>query len=177
MWTNYWGTVSSGKSLKLLSSYLDKKRKHPEETVLLKPGFDSRTSGVFTRFGSVEVTPDLILNEENRLAWLKLLENKTYFFIDECQFLDERTINHLATYNLEDNKYFETYGLRNNFQGEMWESTKRIFNLCDSLVEIPTDCEICKKRKASWNKNLKKDATEDEPGFHYIPVCAKCFND
>ena len=177
MWTNYWGTVSSGKSLKLLSNYLDKKRKFPEETVLLKPGFDSRTPGVYTRFGSVEIEADLILNEENRLAWLKLLEKKSYFFIDEIQFVDIRTINHIIRFNREPDKHFFTYGLRNNFQGNMWEPIKLVFNHCDYIIEIETDCEICKTKKASWNKNLRKDAQDDEVGFHYIPVCAKCFYD
>ncbi len=80
MWTYYHGVVAGGKSLSLLAAYLDKKRKYPEETVLVKPGFDSRTDGIFTRFGSVEVQPDIILKPENKLNWLYALKKKKYFF-------------------------------------------------------------------------------------------------
>jgi len=105
-----------------------------------------------------------------------LLKEKTYFFVDEMQFIDERTLEHIIKANKDNTKHFYTYGLRNDFKGEMWPIINKVMNLCDSIIEICSECSICKKRKASFNKNLKQNAKENELGFHYAAACSQCFN-
>lgn len=177
MWYFNHGTVGSGKSLNLLSKYLDKKRKYPEQTVLIKPQMDSRTSGVYTRFGPMEVSADLSAGPHNRLEWLWLLEKKKYFFIDELQFYAPKVLYDINNYNTRYNKtkFFYTYGLRNDFLKNMWATIAYTLNKCDEIKEIKSECEICKASKAVFNKKTAGDFTRNELGFNYIGVCGECY--
>ena len=173
----YYGVVNSGKSLHLLSSYLTEKRKGEGEVKLIKPGFDTRTEGVYTRFGNVEMRPDLIVEEnnpENRLCWLNILSKGTTFFIDELQFFSPKYVEDILKNKTVD-QVFNIYGLRNDFYGNMWESVALIMNFADEITEIKTHCELCKVKKASFNMKISDSLEINDPGFHYIPVCRDCF--
>lgn len=171
----YHGCIGSGKSLHLLNSYLTSIRKHnPEEVCLVKPASDTRTAGVFTRFGNIEVDVDINYSWDTRLDWLLALTKKKIFFIDETQFMPEGFVETIFKQR-QPNQEFHLYGLKNDYLGVMWEPIKYIMNVADEIVEIPTNCDICKTNKASFNKKTDSSKQGNQVGFHYIPVCWKCF--
>lgn len=170
----YFGTVGSGKSLHLISSYLNELRRRPEnEVALVKPLVDNRTSGIYTRFGNQEIEPTHVFGS-SRLEWLHLLEKKKYVFIDEIQFFPPEALMDIYQARKPGNEY-HLYGLRNDFLGSMWPSMKCAFNLADTIHEVSTFCDMCKERKASFNKKVGTCKHATDPGFHYIPVCWECF--
>lgn len=167
----YWGTVGSGKSLRLLSSYLNDKRRHEDELTLVKPAFDTRTAGVYTRFGNVEVEADISLNKETKLTFIHALTNKKIFYIDEAQFIPVEYLELILKYR-KPGMVFHIYGLRNDFNRNLWPSTCWLLNYADEIIEVPTLCEKCNE-KASFN--IKTSQTEEQVGFHYASVCWKCY--
>ena len=171
----YYGTVGSGKSLNLISSYLNELRKRPESNVaLIKPDIDTRTSGIYTRFGDMEIQPTFIYSEAKRLDWLYLLEKKKVFFIDEWQFFGVLASKDIIN-SIKHDQQFHIYGLRNDFLGSPWPAVQHIMNHADQIIEIETHCDICKNKKASYNKKLSGSMVNNEVGFQYIPVCRECF--
>lgn len=169
----YYGMVGSGKSLNLISSYLTElRRSDADEVALIKPEVDTRTPGIYTRFGNQEIAPTFVYSQVNRLNWLHLLEKKSIFFIDEFQFFPEDIYKDIIKLS---NKQFYIYGLRNDFLGNIWPSVQHIMNHADHIVEIETHCDLCKKKKASYNRKLSGSMTENEVGFQYVPVCRECF--
>ena len=166
----YYGTVGSGKSMHLIAEYLNTKRRFPEKNVcLMKPASDTRTDGVFTRFGNIEIKADILVSEEH--PWPDIHKYDT-FFIDEAQFIPEWVINTAFMYSYD----WHFYGLRNDSNKKMWPSILKLMNYADELIELPTVCEICKKNKASFNKSLKRlEDAQHSLGFHFIPVCGNCY--
>lgn len=171
----YYGTVGSGKSMHLIANYLDTKRRFPEKDVVLcKPACDTRTVGVYTRFGDLEVPVDVLLDEDVPY-WH--LANADYLFIDEVQFIPESFLNQLrhAHFGIS-NVIINAYGLRNDSNKVMWPAVKWLMNNADELIELPTLCDICKINRASFNKALNAiDNAQHSIGFHFIPVCGKCY--
>jgi len=175
----YYGTVGSGKSMHLIAEYLNMKRKFPEKVVkLCKPASDTRTNGVYTRFGDVEISADYLVKpldfscEESHDAFI---QSADIFFIDEAQFIPECFVNDCC-YQSRFGYEFHFYGLRNDIRKHMWPSINTLMNNADYIIELPTTCELCKKQKASFNKALKPvEDAQNSPGFHFIPVCGSCW--
>lgn len=170
----YYGTVGAGKSLHLINNYLNTKRLNKHAWVgLYKPEKDSRTSSVFTRFGNVEVKPDELIANINKY---KFHENKYWadiLFVDEAQFIPEVVVK-LASKRKD--QLFQFYGLRNDSNKKMWPSIKALMNFADEIIELPSICEICKTKKASFNKCLKEGINpQHAPGFDFIGVCGECY--
>lgn len=172
----HYGPIGSGKSQHLISSYINELRRRPDgEVCLLKPASDTRTAGVFTRFGNIEVEPDIRYGDsESRLQWLLALDKKKAFFLDEVQFLPEDMIKEIF-WKRKSGQIFFLYGLKNDYLGTMWNSVQVAMNIADEIIEIPTFCEVCNKRKASFNRKDDKTLEGNQVGFHYTPVCWKCF--
>lgn len=168
----YYGTVGSGKSMHLIADYLNAKRRFPEKKIwLCKPVADTRTQGVYTRFGNMEVAVDYFI-PDNVLDSTQELHTVDMYFVDEAQFVPEWFINTAIMYSYD----WRFYGLRNDVNKKMWPSVSLLMSFAAEIIELPTICDICKDNKASFNKSIKKvDDPQNSLGFHFIPVCHECW--
>lgn len=114
-------------------------------------------------------------------AYMKDAKNIACVLIDEAQFLTKEQVDQLG--NIVDilNIPVLAYGLRTDFQGNLFEGSSRLLAIADILTELKTVC-FCGK-KAIMNLRLDKDGkklttgTQVEIGGNdrYISVCRKHF--
>lgn len=168
-----WGTVGSGKTLRLLENYQNLKRWNPEGVKLLKPKEDTRTVGVYTRFSNLEIPADFIIDNEDKETFISFVSNPNYkcIIIDEIQFVNPDFADIL--FSEAKNKSIFCYGLRNDFKLNMWPIITKLINLADSVEEKESLCAKCHINKASFNVSLNPNGPEK--GFHYLGVCSQCY--
>lgn len=124
--------------------------------LLLKPSIDNRfeaeTPQVISRIG---IKADCIKFDKTQ-SIIKLFETENskkkidVIIVDECQFATTRQIEELRriAYDIP----VLCYGLLTNFKTELFEGSKRLVELADSLQEVKTICTC--GRKASVNARL-----------------------
>ena len=77
-------------------------------------------------------------------------------FIDEAQFLSKKQVHNLGRIADELNIPVMCYGIRTDFQGELFEGSKELLALADNLKELKTICSLCDK-KATMVVRINQD--------------------
>lgn len=101
--------------------------------------------------------------------------------VDECQFLCARQIDELRKVVDELNIPVLCYGLKTDFQTNLFESSKRLVELSDSMQEIKTVCSCGRKAlfNARFNSNGKiltsGEVIQVGDIDIYKPMCSKCY--
>ncbi len=150
---------------------------------LIKPDVDKRDSEakVVSRIG-LSAPCETISKEDNLYD---MFSEKHYdcdvVIADECQFFTKEHIDSLRLIVDE----FETpvlcFGLRTDFRTNLFEASKRLFELADSITELKTICEC--GSKATVNARIALDGkviTEGEQVMlggdeSYVAMCHRCF--
>ena len=103
--------------------------------------------------------------------------------MDEAQFLSKSVIDQLRAIASVQNIPVICYGLRTDFRGNLFEGSKRLFEVADSIEEIKTTCTFC-NRKAIFNlKLVEGKPTLTGPSIElgaeekYLPACASCYRE
>jgi thymidine kinase len=176
-----YGTVGSAKTLNLLAvahSY----RQQGKKILLLKPEMDTRfgKDAIRSRSG-LEKEADLLITSQTRLTPPQV-EGLHCILVDEAQFLSEAFIDHLATLTRDHHVPVICYGLRSDFKTRLFEGSKRLMELADSIEEIKTTCHYC-NRKAVFNlKFVNSKAVTEGPSIElgaeekYLPACRTCYS-
>jgi thymidine kinase len=123
----------------------------------------------------MEILPDTWEQE-------RITEVIQYLLIDEAQFLSKTQVNELT--NIVDTLGINVvcWGLRTDFQTNLFEGSKRLFEVADTLDEMVTICDC--GAKATINARLDSlgkiflsgQQIEMEGGeIHYQSMCRKCF--
>jgi thymidine kinase len=177
-----YGTVGSAKTLNLLAVTHNYQQQN-KAVILLKPKLD-------IRFGSEDVSSRAGLTKKADL----LLTEDTVFdshnfagtdciVVDEAQFLSKSVIDQLRAIASVQNIPVICYGLRTDFRGNLFEGSKRLFEVADSIEEIKTTCTFC-NRKAIFNlKLVEGKPTLTGPSIElgaeekYLPACASCYRE
>lgn len=179
-----YGTVFSAKSLNLLATAHNYETQG-KKVLLLIPKMDTRSAGnIATRAGlqmeaeAVDVDTNVldIFNEH-----LKMKEHIDCVLVDEAQMLQPHHIDEMREIATAYNTPVICYGLRVSYTLELFEASKRLFELSDKLEEIKTICWFCNS-KATHNLKLVNGRPEykgnpiDIGGLEkYVPVCYKCY--
>ena len=100
--------------------------------------------------------------------------------VDEAQFLSESQVDELR--ELADNGVMVMcYGLKNNYTGRLFEGSKRIIEVCDTIREIQSMCTRCGSKatvnaRYSGNKIVYEGNIIDIGGEEkYTALCHKCW--
>jgi len=101
--------------------------------------------------------------------------------VDEAQFLTEPQVWQLARLADQTSIPVLCYGLRTDFQGELFPGAKLLLGIADSLVELKAVCHC--GRKSSMNLRVDesgaavKQGTQTEIGGNdrYVALCRKHF--
>ena len=181
-----YGAMGSSKTAQALMCQFNYKQKG-FNVFLFKPIIDNRYSKdgqsmVWSRIGlsSPCYEFDKESNFFNICEKLKIGGEKDVIIVDECQFLTKEQVNQLKDISL--NIPVLCYGLLTNYKTELFEGSKRLVELADSLMEIKCICKC--GRKATINVRLVngKVATEGEEIMidadeSYESMCYKCYKD
>lgn len=176
-----YGVMGSSKTANALMcrfNYLQKGK----NVLLMKSAIDTREkiSTVTSRIGisapcyAFEPKDNLIDVFENLNKQKKI----DIVIVDECQFCTKKQIEHLR--QIAEDIPVLCYGLKTNFKGELFEGSKRLLEIADSLQEVKCVCKCGKKAimNGRFVKGLiQTEGEEIEIGGDekYEALCYTCF--
>ena len=104
-----------------------------------------------------------------------------WFLVDEAQFLSSEQVDQLARIVDDYGSNVICYGLRTDFKSHLFEGSRRLFELADSIDEIKSTCNCGQKTiinaRIDANGDFVEDGAQVEIGGddRYIAVCRKCW--
>ena len=182
----YYASMNAGKSTTLLQADFNY-RERGMATMLWTAALDDRggDKAIESRIGlhaqAHRFTPETDLWE--RVTAAARVEPLACVLVDEAQFLTEGQVWQLARLADEANIPVLCYGLRTDFQGELFPGAKVLLGIADSLVELKAVCHCGRKS----TMNLRVDAsggavrqgaqTEIGGNDRYVALCRKHFTE
>ncbi len=131
---------------------------------------------------------DIILGESEKLLseqYIDKLLETDVILVDEAQFLSAGQVEELWQITKEFDKSVMCYGLRTNFKGYLFEGSKRLMELSDSIRELDTINLCTCGNQAQFNARLENGVFTlegDEVAIdgaskkiEYQPLCGKCY--
>ena len=144
----FYSTMNAGKSTSLLQSnhnYLESNLK----TLLFLPEEISKKSdsSIVSRIGLKAKA----ISINNVFKFYEYLEKADYksincIFVDEAQFLTKLQVRDLSKIADELNIPVMCYGIRTDFQGELFDGSSELLAIADNLNELQTICSECDKK-------------------------------
>jgi thymidine kinase len=176
------GTMSSAKTLNLLA-VAHNYRSQGKRVLLLKPRIDTRFSeeAIVSRSG-LTAEADMLLDPDTALDPARF-ERLDCVLVDEAQFLSAALVEQLRVLSLTHGVPVICYGLRTDFRTRLFEGSKRLLELADSIEEVKVTCQFC-NRKAILNMRLVGGAptlegaqVEIGADERYAPACFRCYHE
>ena len=180
-----YGTVGSAKTLNLLA-VAHNYRQQNKNVIVMQPAIDTRFGiGVVKSRTGLQTKADLIIREntdiDSELRLKEIAQDIHCIIVDECQFLPKLIIEQLFRIVVQYKIPVICYGLKTNFQSELFEGSKRLLELADSIEEVKTTCFFCNS-KALFSLKLQDGRAvftgkEVELGADekYRPCCKSCY--
>ena len=175
-----YGTVGSAKTLNLLA-VAHNYEQQGKQAFLIKPAIDTRfgRDNIRSRAG-LEKKTHLLVEHDSELQD-SLFAGVDCILVDEAQFLSESLIQQLRKITIDLNIPVICYGLRTDFRSRLFDGSRRLLELADSIEEIKTTCAFCTK-KAVFNLKITEDGPSlDGPTIDlgaeekYLPACYRCY--
>lgn len=182
-----YGTMGSAKTALLLTmAYNFEERKMRYEC--LKPYIDTREgsrSVIRSRIG-IERECRWIYSDTDIYAMAQSLfeQNMTvidWFLVDEAQFLTAQQVDQLARIVDDFGSNVICFGLRTDFQSRLFEGSRRLFEIADTIEEIKSTCTCGRKTivnaRIDSSGDIVTEGAQVEIGGddRYIAVCRKCW--
>ncbi len=182
-----YGAMNSGKSFEIIK-VAHNYEEQGKQVILMTSALDTREKAgtIASRIG---LEREAIAIEPNANA-MQLVQNRlneiqgrvSCILIDEAQFLEKHHIQELAQVVDDLNIPVMAFGLKNDFQNQLFEGSKYLLIYADKLEEMKTICWFCEK-KATMNLRFHegKPVYEGEQvvmggNESYYPVCRKHYN-
>jgi thymidine kinase len=182
----YYSSMNAGKSTVLLQSSYNY-RERGMNTLVFTPEIDTRhgQGQVASRIGlaapALAFSPVDDLFEMTRRAHA---ENPVHcVLVDEAQFLSKRQVRQLSDVADRLDIPVLTYGLRTDFQGNLFEGSMHLLAWADNLSEIKTICHCGRKAtmvlRLDDRGNPVHDGDQVKIGGNerYVSVCRKHFKE
>jgi len=178
-----YGTMSSSKTANLLMVAHNYKLQG-KSVLLIKPILDDRFGEkIKSRCGLESEVDYLLEKDDSYLRYLDadILKKLDAILVDESQFLTKNQVDTLR--NISFSIPVLCYGLRTDYKTNLFEGSKRLMEIADTIEEIKTTCYFCNK-KATVNLKFRnnliiKDGSNDiELGTEdkYLCSCFQCWN-
>ncbi len=180
-----YGTMGSAKTALLLTTAYNLEERNVDY-VCLKPVIDTReTKNVIRSRIGIERECGWIYSNTNLFDYARDLYRQgrfvEWFLIDEAQFLNESQVDQLARIVDEIGSNVICYGLRTDFQTHLFEGSRRLLEIADTIDEIKSTCNCGRKTivnaRIDANGNFVQEGAQVEIGGNdrYVAVCRKCW--
>ena len=176
----FYGAMGSAKSLRLLTTAYNFDEKGID-FLILKPSCDTR-DGKDTIASRIGIKRECIsINSSDNIVSLVGVKKIQWLLIDEAQFLTKKQVEELVEmvdiFNIE----VMCFGLRTDFQSNLFEGSKRLMELSDEIEEIKSRCDC--GNKASINARFDEKGSLVLIGNQvmvggddkYKSLCRKCW--
>ncbi|MBW6522196.1 thymidine kinase [Sphingomonas sp. RHCKR47] len=182
----YYASMNAGKSTNLLQADFNY-RERGMTTMLFTAAIDDRfAAGTITsRIGlSAPATPfDTATDIAAEVAARHDVTPLACVLVDEAQFLTDAQVDQLAWLADRLGVPVLAYGLRTDFQGQLFPGSARLLALADSLIEIKSVCAC--GRKATMNLRVDDSGrpiaqgqqTEIGGNDRYVALCRRHFSE
>lgn len=180
-----YSTMNAGKSIELIKVAYNYEERN-KRVLVLTPSVDDRF-GIGVIASRIGVTREAIaVNEDTNILELFMKENKKNpidcVLVDECQFLKKHHVQELVEIVDSCDVPVLAYGLKNDFQNELFEGSYYMLVYADKIEEIKTICWC--GRKATMvarilDGKFVKTGEQIVVGGNdmYISLCRKHYND
>jgi len=182
----YYASMNAGKSTTLLQADFNY-RERGMETVLYTAALDDRVAqGVIASRIGLQIDGRLYATHTDIRAEIEDELKKRALhciLIDEAQFLTRAQVVQLASICDDLDIPVLAYGLRTDFQANLFEGSAHLLALADSLVELKAVCDC--GRKATMNLRVDADGRAVKHGAsieiggndRYVSLCRRHFMD
>lgn len=176
--------MNAGKSTSLLQSSYNY-RERGMNTLVMTAAIDARSGigKVLSRIG-IESVAQIFSSEDNLATMIETAHQKQQqhcILIDEAQFLSKQQVRQLT--HVVDNLNIPVlcYGIKTDFQGELFSGSHYLLAWADKLVELKTICHCGRKAnmilRFDEQGQPKREGQQVEIGGNesYQSVCRKHF--
>lgn len=189
-----YGAMASSKTANALMTRFNYEEKG-NRVWLIKPDIDNRddyfdengvrVTVVKSRIG-LSAVADVIKREENLLDRFNLITASTpidVIICDECQFLTETQVDQMKYIAEFCSTPVLCFGLRSDFLTKMFEGSRRLFEIADSITEIKSVCKCGKKAivnaRIDGNGKIVTQGNQIEIGGNdkYESMCWGCWQE
>ena len=181
-----YGTMGSAKTAMLLTQAYNFEERGMNY-LCMRPIIDNREKEnvIRSRIG-IERRCSWIYPEMDLYRYLKeqfehSLVVKDWILIDESQFLTADQVDQLARVVDDYGVNVVCYGLRTDFQSHLFEGSRRLLELADSIDEIKSTCSCGRKTiinaRIDGQGNIVTDGNQVEIGGDdkYVSLCRRCW--
>ena len=181
-----YGTMGSAKTALLLTTAYNFEERGMQYACF-KPIIDTRDNNnvIRSRIG-IERQCSWIYHDTDLYATAQEMFENTmkiidWFLIDEAQFLTTEQVDQLARVVDDYGSNVICYGLRTDFQSHLFEGSKRLFEIADTIDEIKSTCTCGRKTiinaRIDANGDIVDEGAQVEIGGddRYMAVCRKCW--
>lgn len=181
-----YGTMGSAKTAMLLTTAYNFEERNMDY-ICMKPVIDTRESKnvIRSRIGIERecrwIYPSTNLYEYVREIYRQEHRVVDWFLIDEAQFLSAQQVDQLSRIVDDFGSNVICYGLRTDFQSHLFEGSRRLFEIADTIDEIKSTCNCGRKTiinaRIDANGNFVEEGAQVEIGGNdrYVAVCRKCW--
>lgn len=181
-----YGAMGSSKTAQALITKFNYEEKGMR-VLLLKPAVDTRDGAALVKSRIGLSSEALVFNREENLfdiiRYNDIARCPNAVIIDEAQFLTRKQVEQLRTAADKENISVLCFGLRTDFRIRLFEGSKALFELADSISEIKSVCSC--GNKASVNARIDKEGkiiTDGEQvdiggNEKYVSMCYKCYRE
>ena len=186
------GPMGSGKSLQLLATaYNFQEKKIP--FIIFKSEIDNRDGMDVIHSRALGDRECVSIKENTNLfkviVTMMNVNNVTYrpqlkwVLVDEAQFLKSDQVDQVAAVSDRFGINVICYGLRTDFKTQLFEGSKRLFEIADTIEELRSSCEC--DNKCIFNARINTDGEVVVDGEQieiggddrYTSMCRKCYNE
>jgi len=179
----YYSSMNAGKSTTLLQS-AHNYRERGLRPLLFTPQLDTRAGEgrIASRIG-LDAAAHAFTPADDLLKLTGAEETIDCVLIDEAQFLTRTQVFQLGEIADRLGIPVLAYGLRTDFQGNLFEGSQHLLAWADTLVEIKTICHCGRKAtmvlRTDAAGNVLREGAQVEIGGNerYISVCRKHFKE
>lgn len=175
------GTIGSSKTANALMTKFNYEEKG-YKVLLLKPSIDNRDGELIikSRIGLYAIAYPIHNNASILDMWKPIKHKYDCIIIDECQFLTTDQINQIK--EISNSTPVFCYGLRTDFKSLLFDGSKRLFEVADSISEIKSICRCGRKAIINaryFNDKIVYDGDQIDIGGNekYIGLCYKCWKE
>lgn len=181
-----YGTMGSAKTAMLLTTAYNFEERGMAY-MCLKPVVDTREKKnvIRSRIGIEReckwIYPDTDLYDMVKVMFEQTLSIPDWILVDEAQFLTEMQVDQLARVVDDYAINIICYGLRTDFKTRLFEGSRRLFEIADSIEEVKSTCSCGRKTivnaRIDGNGEIITEGEQVEIGGNdrYMAVCRKCW--
>lgn len=175
-----YGVMNSGKSLSLITTAYNYAQQG-KNVLIYTSDLDTRSGfkKIVSRTGfNIEAE---YLNDSREEILEKAKKEKVHaILVDESQFLSREQVITLAGVVDEGDIPVLCWGLKNDFQNNLFEGSQALLEFADKLEELKTVCTLCDKKAIMNLRTINGKAVYRGEQIligdnEYIPVCRKCY--